>query len=806
MTISYNWLCDYLTLPLDPQELSKILTSIGLEVESLDKYENIKGGLEGLVIGQIEECTQHPNADKLKLTKVDIGQKEPLQIVCGAPNVAVGQKVVVATIGSTIYPIGHDPITMKPAKIRGIESQGMICAEDEIGIGSSHDGIIVLPDIVEVGEPAASHFKPYKDWIYSIGLTPNRMDAMSHYGVAKDVCAYLSHHRQKSIYPVKIYDEFNVKSTSKIIEISIQNTEACQRYSGVVINNIKLAESPEWLKNKLMAIGQKPINNVVDITNYILHETGQPLHAFDLSTITTHKVVIKNLPDSTVFTTLDEKERKLSSEDLIICNDSEPMCIAGVFGGIKSGVKETTIDVFLESAWFNPVNIRKTSFRHGLRTEAATRFEKGVDISNIVHVLKRAAKLITEVTGGNIASDFIDIYPSPSQQKEIYLLYSYVKKLSGKHYESTVIKNILSSLHFEIIKEESSGLLVKVPFSKPDINLPADLVEEVIRIDGLDNIDIPTKITVSPAINTLEKKENFRNRLSTDLTGLGFMEILTNSITNSNYYGDEPILETVKMINNLSSELDILRPSLLETGLETIAYNINRKNSNLQFFEFGRVYSQNKIGDYKEKEQLALYTTGLNQLKTWNQPEQKAGIFYLKGIIYSLLKNYSLQPVYFNLEEDNHLGLIKIYINNKCVGELFQVNEYKLNMMGIKQPVFFAQLDFEYLSAQQAALPLIFKEIPKYPAVERDLAIVVEKSIKFQQVKQIVEQLKIKKLTSVRLFDVYAGEKLGQEKKSLALNFGFMDEEKTMTDKEIDSIMHKLIQSFEKELKAEIRK
>ncbi|MBC7424582.1 MAG: phenylalanine--tRNA ligase subunit beta, partial [Ferruginibacter sp.] len=503
MTISYNWLSEYLPEKIEPEKLSKILTSIGLEVETLEKYEETKGGLDGLVIGEVLECAKHPDADKLSLTKVDIGTGEPLQIVCGAPNVAVGQKVIVATVGATIYPFSGEPMTMKKARIRGSESFGMICAEDEIGLSSNHAGILVLPADTKVGMPAAAYFGTYNDYIFEIGLTPNRMDAMSHLGVAKDVCAYLSHHNKKETHvksPFK--NTFKADNQNLPIEVTIENEVACERYAGVSIQGVTIAESPKWLQQKLKSIGLRPINNIVDITNFILHETGQPLHAFDADMITGKKIIVKSLPEGSPFLTLDDKERKLSAEDLIICNAAEGMCIAGVYGGAKSGVTAASKNIFLESAWFNPISIRKTSFRHGLRTDAATRFEKGVDISNTVNVLKRAAVMIKEIAGGEISSDIVDIYPEPKKKTEVAIKYHYLKKLSGKNYHGDTIKNILTGLGFEIIKEGQDDLRVAVPFSKPDISIPADLVEEIMRIDGLDNVEIPAIISIAPAVET----------------------------------------------------------------------------------------------------------------------------------------------------------------------------------------------------------------------------------------------------------------------------------------------------------------
>ena len=814
MTISYNWLSEYLPtgqagLPesIEPERLSKILTSIGLEVESLEKYESIKGGLEGLVIGEVLECEAHPNADKLKVTKVNVGEKEPLQIVCGAPNVAKGQKVVVATVGTTIYPAGGEPITMKVAKIRSIESFGMICAEDEIGIGSSHAGIIILPETVEVGTAALNYFKPYSDWIYEIGLTPNRMDAMSHLGVAKDVCAYLTHHNKKE---TRIKSPFNnsFKSDSNSLQfkVTIENEEACPRYSGVSISGVTIAPSPQWLKDKLTAIGLRSINNIVDITNYILHETGQPLHAFDADEIAGQHVIIKNLPEGTSFITLDEKERKLSATDLMICNGkSEPMCIGGVFGGAKSGVKETTKNIFLESACFDAVTIRKTSVHHGLRTDAATRFEKGVDISNSVNVLKRAALLIKEIAGGEISSDVIDVYPKPKEKTQVGIKYHYLKKLSGKNYHQDAVNRILTALGFEIAKEGMDELWVSVPYSKPDITLPADIVEEILRIDGLDNIDIPSSITISPSVEVAGLKETLKEKISNYLVGLGFNEIFTNSITNSKYFNEEVMQTAVKMINNLSAELDVLRPSMLETGLEIIAYNNNRRNNNLQFFEFGKTYSSKAVGDYKEEEHLSLYITGQDHEESWREKSKQQDFYKAKGIVSGIFSLSGLNDITFVKEDSSELSIA--FLNGKKqLGRLVEVSKKQLTDFDIKQAVYFIDINYVDLYKIIEKQKIVYKEVPKFPAVQRDLALIVNRSTTYEALETAVKKTKLSKLQSVRLFDVFESDKLGADKKSMAVNFTFLDEEKTLTDKETDSMVNKLIEVFQKELGAEIRK
>ena len=805
MTISYNWLSEYLPEAIEPEKLSKILTAIGLEVESLEKHESIKGGLAGLVIGEVLECTQHPNADKLKLTKVNVGGAEPLQIVCGASNVATGQKVVVATSGTTIYPITGEPLTMRVAKIRSVESHGMICAEDEIGIGSSHDGIIIMPVDAKPGTPAADYFKPYSDWIYEIGLTPNRMDAMSHYGVARDVCAYLTHHQKEAKVKSPFANGFKNDSNSLPIKVTIENKEACPRYAGVSIAGVTVAESPKWLKDRLVAIGLRSINNIVDITNFILHETGQPLHAFDADAITGKEVIVKNLPEGTKFITLDEKERKLSAEDLMICNAAEGMCMAGVFGGMKSGVGAATKNIFLESAWFHPISIRKTSVRHDLRTDAATRFEKGVDISNTVNVLKRAALMIKEIAGGEIASEIVDVYPDPKPKTEVSLKNHYLKKLSGKNYHSDAIKRILTSLGFDIVREGQDELRVAVPYSKPDISIPADIVEEILRIDGLDNIEIPATITISPAVESLGVKEPLKDKIAGYLVGLGFIEIFTNSITNSKYFDEEILSRTVKMINNLSEELNVLRPSMIETGLEAISYNINRRNQNLQFFEYGKTYLTKGIGEYVEEEHLSLYTTGANHEDSWSEKSKQQDFYRVKGITTALLALCGLNEIRFEKSAEEGL-VLNICHGKKQLGKLLEVDRKKLQSFDIKQPVFVLDILFAPLQDAVENNRIHYREVNKFPVMQRDLAMVVKRSTTFELIEQSVKKVKLPKLKDMRLFDVFESEKLGTDKKSMAISFSFSDDEKTLTDKEVDGMVANLIQSFETDLAAEIRK
>jgi phenylalanyl-tRNA synthetase beta chain len=804
MTISYNWLCDYLPEHIEIDRLSKILTSIGLEVESVTPFESIKGGLKGLVIGEVLTCTKHPNADKLSLTTVNIGAENPLHIVCGAPNVAVGQKVVVAPIGATIYPTSGDPLTMEKRKIRGELSEGMICAEDEIGLSTNHEGILVLNNDLAVGQTATNFFKPYTDYIIEIGLTPNHMDAMSHLGVARDVCAYLTHHdnkEQKVKLPYK--NNFKADNNNLQIEVNIANKEACARYAGVTISGVTVAASPQWLKERLQAIGVRSINNIVDITNYILHETGQPLHAFDASKIEGNKIIVDTLDAGTNFLSLDEKERKLLSTDLCICDgNKKPMCIAGVFGGLNSGVTNETNTIFLESAWFNPQYVRATSIHQGLRTDAATRFEKGVDISNTVNVLKRAALLIKEIAGGEISSEIIDVFEG-KEKTQVALKYHYLKKLSGKNYHPDAVKKIFTALDFEIVKEGIDDIWVAVPHSKPDISLPADLVEEILRIDGLDNIEIPSLISISPAINTLSFKENIKEKIANYLVGLGFSEIVTNSITNSKYYKTETLNSTVKMMNNLSVDLDVLRPSMLETGLETIAYNYNRKNTNLRFFEIGKTYGTNGVGNYFEEEHVAIFISGERTEASWQGKALGFSFYDAKGITQSICSLLMLPKL--KAAKANDTSDIIVSSGKKQVASIKTVSNKQLQNFDIKQQVFFIDFNLDALIEAASSKTIIYKEVSKFPSVQRDLALLLDKKITYEAIETSIKKNNISKLQAVKLFDIFESEKLGNNKKSLAVNFTFLDEEKTLTDKEIDGMMQKIISSLEKDVEAVLR-
>lgn len=813
MTISYKWLCEYLPVEknnspyLDPERLARILTSIGLEVESFNKFEEVKGGLKGLVIGEVLSAEKHPNADKLTLAKVNTGNGEPLQIVCGAPNVAAGQKVVVAKVGTTIYPTAGEPLTMKIARIRNVESYGMICAEDEIGLGTSHEGIMVLDPKARAGMAVSEYFQPYEDWIYELGITPNRMDAMSHWGVAKDVCAYLNYHDKKDFKPrLPHSNSFKADNNSLAINVKIENTTGCQRYSGISFSNVTVKESPTWLKQRLKSIGLRPINNIVDITNFIQHETGQPLHAFNADMIEGKTIVVKNIPEGTKFITLDEKERKLSADDLMICDAKKGLCIAGVFGGLNSGVTEKTKNIFLESAWFHPTDIRKTSFRHNLRTDAATRFEKNVDISGTASILKRAALMIKELSGADISSNLVDVYPDPVEKTQVSIKYHYLKKLSGRNYHPDSVKDILTSLGFEVIKEGIDELRVSVPYSKPDITLPADIVEEVLRIEGLDNIPIPQTITITPSVDVDHLQYSLKEKTAGYLVGLGFNEIMTNSITNSEFYDEEDLVTAVKMINNLSAELNILRPSMLETGLASIAHNLNRKNNDLKFFEFGRTYQVSGPGKYKEKEILMLYLTGDREERSWRNKPAAVDFYLMKGYGTAIMKLIGLSPDAEIPYMHKKYNGIQFSVKGKKLVTLGTVSRKELSVFDIKQPVFFAEFSWEELVQLSSHEKIDFHELPRFPAVHRDLAMIVDRSVSFGDVEKLVNNLKLFKLQEVKLFDIFESERLGKDKKSLAISFTFLDEEKTLTDKEIDTWMDKIRGTMEKDLRAEIRK
>lgn len=798
MVISYKWLMDYLPQPLQVDELSHILTSIGLEVEAVEKAEAIKGSLAGLVIGEVITCEKHPNADKLKVTTIDMGEG-PVQIVCGAPNVAAGQKVVVAPVGATVHPTEGEAFLIKKAKIRGEESSGMICAEDEIGLGKSHDGIMILPADATVGTLAKDYFNIAEaDFAIHIGLTPNRSDAMSHIGVARDICAYLTHHRDGK-FTVKLpSNELPAKQSNLDLNITIQATEACPRYMGLSITDVKVGPSPEWLQQRLKAIGARPINNVVDITNFVLHEYGQPLHAFDADKIKGNKVVVRFEPKDSVFVTLDEKERKLQDNDLMICNEQEGMCIAGVFGGLHSGVSEGTTNVFLESAYFHPTYIRRTSMHHGLRTDAATHFEKGVDINNLQLALVRAASLIAEICGGKIASDIIDVYPTTLEPVRVEVTYNYINKLAGKNYSAETVQEILTALGFEIERNTDTGLVLKVPTNKTDVSQPADIVEEILRIDGLDNIEMPGRISIS-LTKPMPNDRKDRQELAALLTSNGFSEMVTNSIVNSKYYPERTDL--VHMLNSLSSELDVMRPSLLESGLEVIQYNYNRKNQDLALYEFGNVYSQLEAGKYHEETQLGIWITGQTRPQQWSTKPGIADMYYTKGVLNSLMQQAGIS----NTVTQYEAGTVTWKYKNKVLATAVNVSAQKLKDFDIKQEVFFATIHWPVWLQAAQAVKIRYAEIPKFPTVQRDLAIVLDKAVSYQQVQDVTAQLKIDSLRSFGLFDIFESEKLGADKKSLALSYTFQLNDRTLTDAETDQLMQQLMNAYKTKLQAQIR-
>lgn len=799
MIISYQWLMDYLPAPLPVDELSQMLTSIGLEVEAVEKKEGIKGGMEGFVVGEVLTCAPHPDADKLKITTVSIGHGEPLPIVCGAPNVASGQKVVVATVGATIYPLTGEPFKIKKAKIRGAVSEGMICAADEIGVGTDHAGIIILPENVQPGTPAIKCFDlPETDYAIHIGLTPNRSDANSHIGVARDICSYLTYHTGRE-HQVKFPETHLPESekAEKSINVTIEAPEACPRYMGLTIRNLQIGPSPEWMQQRLATIGVRSINNVVDVTNYILHEYGQPLHAFDEAKINGGEIKVRFEPAGTPFMTLDGKERKLQGTDLMICDATQGMCIAGVSGGANSGITDGTTSLFLESAYFEPKHIRRSSLHHGLRTDAATHFEKGVDINNLEPAILRAAQLICDLTGGTISSGITDIYPTAFEPDTIQISYDYIHKLTGKEYAPAKVNELLKSLGFSISHHDEYAITVAVPSNKPDVLQPADIVEEILRMDGLDNVAIPQRLNIA-LTKAMPNDRTEREKVAQELCGIGFQEIITNSIVNSKYYPGREDLVT--MINSLSSELDVMRPSLLESGLEVIAYNTARKENDLLLFEAGNIYNKQQ-DKYHQESKLALFSTGKAVDNSWNGKEVKADIYFLKGTIQLLLKKEGIQNLVLVTEEAS----ISWKWKNQALCILQVVPEERLGLFGIKQPVCYAVIDWALWLKATAAAAIRFSEVPKYPAVKRDLALVLDKSVAYQKVQQITDKLKLGALQSYALFDIFESEKLGVDKKSLALTYTFQLTDRTLTDEETEALMAKLATAYQQELGAQIR-
>ncbi len=799
MKISYNWLKNFIDTQLSPQEISIILTNIGLEVESLEKVQLVPGGLEGLVIGEVTACSQHPNADRLNLTKVDTGLDHLLDIVCGAPNVAKGQKVVVATVGCTVYPIEGEPFKINKSKIRGEVSEGMICAEDEIGLGKSHDGIIVLPNDAIVGTPAKDYFKLNDDWLFEIGLTPNRADAASHLGVARDLAAYL----KQNITSPNVED-FKIDNTNALVRVSVEDETSAPRYSGLTISNIKVAESPAWLKEKLGVIGVKSINNVVDITNYVLHELGQPLHAFDLNQIKGNKIIVKKCADGTSFTTLDGVERKLSSNDLMICNAEEPMCLAGVYGGLHSGVDTNTHSIFLESAYFNAVTVRKTSKLHNLKTDASFRYERGTDPEITVFALKRAALLIKEIAGGDISSPLFDYYPKQILPFHINLSYQRVNDLIGKEIPEIEVKAIITHLGISIIEETDGHLKLEVPTYKVDVTREVDVIEEILRIYGYNNIEIPSKINAS--LNYIQKpdKEIIQHTIADMLSANGFFEILTNSLTKSSYPANEN--ESIKLLNPLSSDLEVMRQTLLYTGLEVLQYNQNRKFSDIKFYEFGKTYHLAE-GKFKEKQHLALFLTGNISNENWSVKPKEVNFYHLKSFVDGVLKKLSLKNFSIKDGDDVNLDYGLQYLKGESTLVQFgAVSSSIIKKFGFDKPVFYADFNWDLIIKSLKNNKITFKDISKFPMVRRDLSLMIDKEVTFLQLYQLALKTDKKLLKEVDVFDVYMGDKLPDGKKSYALSFYLQDDEKTLTDKQIDSLMQKLMSNLQKEANAEIRK
>lgn len=805
MKISYSWLKQFIETDLPagqagktPHEISLILTNIGLEVESLEKVQAVPGGLEGLIIGHVRECIPHPNADRLRVTKVDVGTGELLQIVCGAPNVAAGQKVVVATVGTTVYPNEGEPFKINKSKIRGEVSEGMICAEDEIGLGASHAGIMVLPEDTAIGIEAKTYFNIEDDYVFEIGLTPNRADAASHLGVARDLAAYL-----RIGYQLPDLTAFAIENENLTIPVTVEALEACPRYSSVSIAGVTVKPSPDWLKDKLKVIGLRPINNIVDATNYVLHELGQPLHAFDADQIAGKKILVKKCEEGTPFVTLDGVERKLSAEDLMICDAEKPLCIAGVFGGIHSGVSEQTTNVFLESAYFNAVAVRKTAKRHGLKTDASFRFERGTDPEITVTALKRAALLIKEVAGGEISSAISDHYPVKAEPFSVEVKYDNITGLIGKNIPAKEIKEIITSLGIQVVKETTGGLSLEVPAYKVDVTRECDITEEVLRIYGYDNVEIPSKVNASLAYTLKPNKENIQNLIADLLTANGFMEIWCNSLTR--LANSKNIDEAVQILNPLSTDLNAMRQSLLQPALEMVAYNVNRKNADVKFYEFGKTY--HLISEkYVERPRLLLLIHGSKQGEQWNQQSGTSTFYNLKAAVDAIINRLGI--VNFQTEEvkdENFAYGLKYFRGDKSLVAFGAATNTDKKRVGLSKDVFYADFDWALLLEALKKNKIINKEVPKYPSVRRDLSLLVDLKVTFDELKTIAFKAEKKMVKQVQVFDVYEGDKLPEGKKSYALNFTLQDEEQTLTDKQIDAIMQKIITNLAQTAGAEIR-
>ena len=820
MNISYKWLKEYVDFDLSPQQVCDALTSIGLEVDSLEEVQSIKGGLKGLYVGKVLTCEAHPNSDHLHVTTVDLGREVPSQIVCGAPNVAAGQKVIVADLGCVLYD-GDKEFVIKKSKLRGIESCGMICAEDEIGVGNSHDGIIVLPDNAPVGQPAAEYYHLESDWLIEIDITANRADALSHWGVARDLYAWLKCNGFETCLHRPDCSKFAVDNHDLPIEVEIVNHDACKRYACLSVTNCEVKESPEWLQNKLRVIGLRPINNIVDITNYIMMAYGQPMHCFDADMVTGHKIVVRTQPEGTKFVTLDGVEHELGTHDLSICNAEEPMCIAGVFGGKGSGTYETTKNVVLESAYFHPTWIRKSARRHGLSTDSSFRFERGIDPDGVIYALKQAAILCKELAGGCVSMEICDVYPEPLKGFNVNLEYNYVNGLVGKDIPSETIKDICESLAMKVLAESDKGLELEVPAYRVDVQRPCDVVEDVLRIYGYNNVEIPSQLKGCLVVKGDEdNKHKLANVVGEQLVGCGFSEILNNSLTRGAYYDIQDTYRQencVKIMNPLSTDLNVMRQTLLFGGLESIEHNIKRKSSNLRFFEFGNVYHfdpvkknhDNPVIAYKENYHLALWVTGKRVEGSWAHTDEDSNFYELAAYVRNILDRIGVKHnTLVSKNSDSDIFSAGTTIENRSGKKLVDmgiVNSKLLKAMDIAKPVFYAELDWTALMKAISKNQVLYSEISKYPAVSRDLALLIDKNIEFAAIEEVAHQTEKKLLKEVELFDVYEGKNLPEGKKSYAVNFILQDETKTLNDKQIDAIMTKLITNLKNKLGAQLR-
>lgn len=823
MNISFKWLKEYVDFDLTPQQVADALTSSGLEVDALEEVQSIRGGLKGLYVGQVLTCEMHPNSDHLHVTTVDLGRENPSQIVCGAPNVAAGQKVIVADLGCVLYD-GDKEFLIKKSKLRGVESNGMICAEDEIGVGTSHDGIIVLPDDTPVGMTAAEYYHLESDWVIEVDVTANRADALSHYGVARDLYAWLKANGYETSLHRPSCDEFKVDNHELPVKVTIENSEACRRYACLSVTGCEVKESPEWLKNKLSVIGLRPINNIVDITNYVMMAYGQPLHCFDADMVTGHHIIVKDQNEGKRFVTLDGEEHILGEHDLAICNEEEPMCIAGVFGGKGSGTYENTKNVVLESAYFHPTWIRKSARRHGLSTDASFRFERGIDPNGVIYALQQAAILCQKLAGGKVSMEICDEYPNPIENAQVRLQYDYVDSLIGKKIGNDTIKNIVDSLEMKVLSEDSEGLLLEVPAYRVDVQRPCDVVEDILRIYGYNNVEIPSQLKSSLVLPEDEDRTHkLENIIGEQLVGCGFNEILNNSLSRLSYYENDRALNvftpetTVKVMNPLSADLGVMRQTLLFGGLESIVRNANRKNPNLRFFEFGNCYhyaaerknDDDPIRAYAQEAHLGLWVTGKRVEGSWAHADEDSSFYELKAYVENVLLRLGLPQGMIVLSKSENNVFDKALALKNRGGKLFcemgVVSAKLLKQFDISRPVYFADLHWDALMKATKKGSVLFSEISKFPSVSRDLALLIDQSVEFEQIEQIARQTEKKLLKSVELFDVYEGKNLPAGKKSYAVNFILQDEQKTLTDKQIDAIMQKLIANLKKQLGAELR-